>query len=461
MGRPLKIAKATLLNVTNTTATTNIVTVSQTLANFGIVAGMPFVPGTTTGTNLVAGTTYWILRLVGASTFTVSATEPSANPNNTPVTLTTGTTASVLSVGIVDSGFQNPDSTTQSGGTSTNPGVSYGAVGGNTGIYGKQALCRVAIGIGGDGFITSDATSTNVYGGGTDFANTLSAGSALQIAVANNNGGTDYVNLGFVSSVTGYITEVVTDTEQTGSFVITSGDATNFVADQPIVFDDDIGGLTAGTVYWMLSGANTTHFQVSASLGGSAVAVSDDTVTVNASQDEVVLGANATVSDADGAAWIYADDEAGFILRQKGKTKYLVQGATSGLVAQCFTANVANTALTPNTMNILATYANASTRYVDSLNNYQTEVFPTTVAAGSLVGGTQYVIYSSGTTNWTAVGAPSNMTGVTFTATGAGSGTGTAIAVTANPDVIATFNTAYAANTYGGQPNPIVVISNA
>ena len=52
-----------------------------------------------------------------------------------------------------------------------------------------------------------------------------------------------------------------------------------------------------------------------------------------------------------------------------------------------------------------------------------------------------------------------------FVATGQdkenGSGTGTAIAVTANPDVIATFDTAYAANTYGGQPNPIVVISNA
>ena len=76
-------------------------------------------------------------------------------------------------------------------------------------------------------------------------------------------------------------------------------------------------------------------------------------------------------------------------------------------------------------------------------------------------GGTQYTIYSSGDTDWTAVGAATNMTGVTFTATGAGSGTGTAIAVNANPDVIATFGTAYAANTYGGQPNPIVVISNA
>jgi hypothetical protein len=55
----------------------------------------------------------------------------------------------------------------------------------------------------------------------------------------------------------------------------------------------------------------------------------------------------------------------------------------------------------------------------------------------------------------------SNMTGITFTATAAGSGTGTAVLATVNPDVIATFNTAYAANTYDGQPNPIVTISNA
>jgi hypothetical protein len=61
------------------------------------------------------------------------------------------------------------------------------------------------------------------------------------------------------------------------------------------------------------------------------------------------------------------------------------------------------------------------------------------------------------------------MTGVTFIATASGSGTGTAILANssgettsqANPDVIATFGTAYAANTYPGQPNPIVTINNA
>jgi hypothetical protein len=77
------------------------------------------------------------------------------------------------------------------------------------------------------------------------------------------------------------------------------------------------------------------------------------------------------------------------------------------------------------------------------------------------VADTVYTIYTSGTTDWTALGAASNVTGITFTATGSGSGTGYAIAYNANPDIISTFGTAYAANTYSGQPNPIVSIAKS
>ena len=194
------------------------------------------------------------------------------------------------------------------------------------------------------------------------------------------------------------------------------------------------------------------------------------TGTPDALQDSITLAANASATITGlGQNYVYANDEAGFILRQKGKTKYLVQGGTTGLIAQCYTANVANTALTPNTMNILSTDAASGTAYVLSVNDYQSQVFPTQVAAGSLSAGTLYTIYSTGTTDWTACGSASNMTGVSFLATASGSGTGTAILAQssgettsdANPDVIATFNTAYAANTYQGQPNPIVTIASA
>jgi hypothetical protein len=409
MGRPLKIAKAqAILTVTNTTATTNIVTVSQTLATLGIIAGMPFVPSVTTGTNLVAGTTYYVLQVTGASTFTVSATQLSANPTYTPVTLTTGTTASALSVGVVDSSFSNPDGSN----TATNS-TTYGVVGGNTGIYGKQTLTRVAIGISGTGTLYASTGNANVFGTGTDFANTLSAGSALQVAVANTNGSTDFVNLGFVSgAVAGYANIELSNATATGNFLTSVGNAQTLFASQPVVLSANIGGLTAGSTYFVKTIANAAAFSVSLTAGGANVALVDEDAESYAVQDRVVLTANAAVN-ATAASFVYANDEAGYIVRQKGKTKYLVTGVTTGLTAQCYTANVANTALTPNTMNILATYDDSSTAYVQSLNDYQTQVF-----------------YDTSDAN-------------------------------ANPDVISTFGTAYAANTYGGQPNPIVTINNA
>jgi len=48
------------------------------------------------------------------------------------------------------------------------------------------------------------------------------------------------------------------------------------------------------------------------------------------------------------------------------------------------------------------------------------------VNAGAFIVGRQYKIATVGTTNWVAIGAPSNTVGVTFTATGAGNGNGNA-----------------------------------
>lgn len=458
MGRPLKIAKAqAILTVTNTTATTNIVTVSQTLADYGIIAGMPFVPSVTTGTNLVAGTTYYVLQVTGASTFTVSATQLSANPTYTPVTLTTGTTASQLSVGIVDSSFSNPDGSN----TATNS-TTYGVVGGNTGIYGKQVLCNVAFGVAGTGTVIADTSSDIVAGYNTDFAN-ITTGTTLYALWGDGTGMP--MRLGVASSTHGDTTVAVANTQATGNIIGTSGNAETLLAGGPVTFSANLGGLTTGTTYWVLNIANTDAFTVSAQPGGSEVDLSDATGTPDAVQQQVILedvsANNATGVNSTGDGFVTALAEAGYIVRQKGKTKYLVQGGTTGILGQAYTANVANTALQPNTMSIISTNAASGTNYVSSVNDYNSEVFPATVAAGSLSAGTQYTIYSAGTTNWTAIGAYANMTGITFTATAAGSGTGTAILANANPDVIATFGTAYAANTYGGQPNPIVTINNA
>ena len=459
MGRPLKISKAVLLTMTGTAASTGLVTVSENLNTLNIIAGMPFTPNVTRG-GLTAGTTYYILQVVSATTFTVSATQLSANPTNTPVSLTNSSTSTVLTVGFVDTGFNNPDNSNTSAPSGSN--ASFGVVGGNTGIYGKQVLCNVAFGSVGTGTVFASTGSNVVTGYGTDFAN-IATGTLL---FAGWGGDVNNPHLlGTTTSTAGDLTVAVANTQNTGNIIGTSGNAQTLVEGSPVTFTANLGGLVTGTTYWVLNVANASAFTVSATPGGAEVDLSSATGTPDAVQQQIVLAANsannATGTDGTGDPFVQALPEAGYIVRQKGKTKYLVQGTVTGTLAQAYTANVANTALTPNTMSIISTNAASGTNYISTVNDYQSEVFPAQVAAGSLSAGTQYVIYSAGTTNWTAIGASANITGVTFTATGAGSGTGTAILTTANPDVIATFGTAYAANTYGGQTTPVVTINNA
>lgn len=409
MGRPLKIAKAqAILTITDTTAATDYVTVSQSLTNLGVIAGMPFVVASSTG-NLVAGTTYFILEVIDPNNFTVSETQLSANPNRTVFALAdTSSTTVAASVGVVDSGFNNPEGTANT----------YGVVGGNTAIYGNQVLARVAIGVNGTGTIYTDSGSAIVAGLGTDFANVsgLTAGSAIQTVDSVTGAVTDQ---GFISSVSA-ITEAITDTVATGNFVVTSGNCENFLASGPVTFDANIGNIVTGTTYFIKTIANSTHFTVSLTQGGVVVPQPNDTATANATQDAFTLTANASTT-VNNSSWIYANDEAGFIVRQKGKQKYLVTGATSGLTGACYTANLANTALIPNTMSIIATYANTNTQLVQSLNDINS---------------------------------------LLFSATSGPIATGNIVLANADP-VYATFNSAVAANTANGLFYPLVQINAA
>jgi hypothetical protein len=418
MGRPLKIAKAqAILTITDTDATTEEVTVSENLSTLGVIKGMPFIPASTTG-GLTANTTYWILNVTSNTTFTASATELSANPTYTPVNLsaTSGTTVST-SVGVVDAYFNNPNGGVGFPTTNSN---TYSVVGGNTAIIGPQVLAQVAIGINGTGTLYSATDTAYVTGIGTDLANTLSVGSAIQVASANINGSTDYTTIGFANTVPGLTTVAVANTQNTGNIIGTSGNAQTLLANGTVRFTANLGGLVSGQIYFVKAIANAAAFTVSNTLGGAEVDLSSATGTPDAQQDVVELVANAAVAST-GAAFVYADDEAGFIVRQKGKQKYLVTGGTTGLTAQCLLANVANTALTPNTMRILATYANSATQTVQSLSDH---------------------------------------TGELFTATSGPIATGNIVLANATP-VYVTFNTAAAANADNGQPYSLVTIANA
>ena len=454
MGRPLKIAKAVVLTWTGSDGNTDIATVAENLYDLNIVSGMPFIMTTTTA-GLTAGVTYWFLKILTANTFTISATHPSANPNSVKQNIIfSGPVTVPMTVGVVDAYFNNPTGGTGYPATNAN---TYSVVGGNTAIYGKQVLANVAIGVNGTGTIYTVSTSSTKVGGlGTSFSTTGTAATVIQYIPANGVPTT----LGYVSSNAQPNIEISNATA-TGNFLTTVGNAQTLTANLPVTLTANIGNLTAGTTYFVKTIANAAAFSVSTTPGGANVALTNEDATSYALQDVVTLATNATAALTTGTAYIYANPEAGYIIRQKGKTKYLVKGGTSGLVGQCYTANVANTALLPNTMSIRATNAASGVQYVSSVNDHSSELFPATVAPDSLVAGTVYTIYSAGTTDWTAVGAMASMTGITFAATGTGSGTGLAVLANVNPDVISSFNAAAVANVDNGQPNPIVTINNA
>jgi hypothetical protein len=413
MGRPLKIAKAqAVITLTATAAATDIVTTSANLTTLGIIAGMPFIPATTVG-GLTGGVTYFILEVLSATTFTVSATELSANPTYSKVDLSATSGQSVaLSVGVVDGYFNNPTGGTGYPATNAN---TYSVVGGNTAIFGKQVLANVALGVNGIGTLYAYDDSNVVGGLGTDLAN-VAADSVIQYV--DSTGG--LITLGYVDTATGTANVEISNATATGNFLTTVGNAQTLFANLPVILTADIGGLTAGTTYFVKAIPNAAAFTVSLTAGGANVGLTDEDAESYALQDTTLLTANAT-ANISGASYIYATPEAGYIVRQKGKQKYLVKGTSSGLIGQCITANVANTAMLPNTMTITATYANASTVNVQSLSDHTAEL---------------------------------------FTSTSGPVATGNIVLANADP-AYSTFNTAATANAANGQPYPIVTIGNA
>jgi hypothetical protein len=196
----------------------------------------------------------------------------------------------------------------------------------------------------------------------------------------------------------------------------------NQVLCQVAIGQSGTGTLTCDTGNTTVTGTGTA-FDTELSAGSVLVDEDGELIGFVASitdPEELELDANALVDVTDGS-FAYADNEAGFIVRQKGKQKYLVQGATSGLVGPCYTANLANAALLPNTMSIIATYANAATTLVQSLSDHTVEIFTATSGETALPNETANINNSS--------------------------------------PAFGTFNTAYAADTYGGQPYPIVTIN--
>ena len=407
MANKLKIAKVSALAVlSDTTATTNVITVDSTT---GLTQGDRFVPASTVG-GLTGGTTYFVNEVLSATTFTALNTSPSVQPQVSP-TLTTTTGGSVkLSVNQVDTGY--PADTPQD----------MGVVGGDTGQEGKQLTAFGAIATAQPGKFWFDSSTTDVYGDkDADFTTNIVVGEQLsftgdnipftvgalvtgvtyvidntlgtsaaqwismgatganlgEVFVATGAGaGTGTVSyalnganvpLGTVSALAVVSTPTASSDATTDLITVTATGA--FDLDAPIWFGADIGGLTASTTYFVKTIDSGTTFSVSATRSGTALALTSTTVVSTANIEKLTLGAVSTFTKSAYSGIQGAADEAVYILRQKGKRKYLVSNGPETRQGICTLVKKAQADLLAGEMSIEGTYDNAGVTYIESISD--------------------------------------------------------------------------------------------
>lgn len=404
MANKLKIAKVSALAVlSDTTATTNVITVDSTT---GLTQGDRFVPTSTVG-GLTGGTTYFVHEVLSTTTFTALNSDPSVQPQVSP-TLTTTTGGSVnLSFNQVGEGY--PSDTPQD----------MGVVGGDTAQTGKQLTASGAIPVNAPGKYWFDVSTTDVYGDkDADFTTNVSVGEQLSFAsdntpftvgdlatgvayVINNIVGTTEAqwiamgatgaNLGEVFVATGAgagtgtvsyaggnvplgtvsalgVVSTPTASSDATTDLITVTATTDFDVDAPIWFGADIGGLTAGTTYFVKTIDSGTTFSVSATKGGPALALTTTTVVSTANIEKLTLDSAATTTKNE-VSVISANDETVYFLRQKGKRKYLVSNAAGTRTGICTLVKKAQADLLAGEMSIEGTYDNAGTTYIESISD--------------------------------------------------------------------------------------------
>ena len=407
MANKLKIAKASFSGpLTDTTATTNVITVDTT---FYLTRGDRFVPASTVG-GLTGGTTYYVDEVLSSTTFTALTKSWSVQPHVSPTLSTTTGQTVILTFNQVDEGY--PSDTPQD----------MGVVGGDTQQYSKQLTAFGAIAIANPGAFWFDTSTTAVYGNKTaDFDVNIAVGEQLSFTgdnipfvvgalvtgvtyVINNTVGTTEAqwktmgatgaNLGevFIATAAGAGTGSVSyasssanvplgtvasiDTVSTatassdaGTDLITVTSTAAFDLDAPIWFAATIGGLSADTTYFVKTIDSGTTFGVSATLGGTALALTTTTVVSTANIEKLTLGAVSTFTKSAYSGIVGAADEAVYILRQKGKRKYLVSNGPETRQGICTLVNKAQADLLAGEMSIQGTYTNAATTYIESISD--------------------------------------------------------------------------------------------
>ncbi len=218
----------------------------------------------------------------------------------------------------VDIGFPN-DGTTDNGFDEDNPGV----VGGQLPNFDEYVVTYPAVAVeqAQKGTIYSTSGITVIWSPDSVFngSETVEVNSVIYAA------GVDAA-IGVVNTINTPASVTCDSAAASTDLITTKGGtaATALVVNGPVTFNLDFAGLTAGVVYYVKSTPSGTSFSVSLTPGGATIQLTDDSDDVTATQGHTITldaGASATVTNS---AWTAATPDDGYIIRQKGKKKFLV-----------------------------------------------------------------------------------------------------------------------------------------
>ena len=391
--------------ISATTTTTNLITCVSTAT---LSIGQPLTVSVATG-GLLTSTSYYVLTIPSATTFTVSATL-----NGAVFALTT--TAIVSSFTLIP--------TFITGQPVVFAGTTFGGIIAGTVYYvllNANGNFSVSASPGGTAFALTTAsgtmtTSPSMLGGllssATYYVNSIV--SNIAFTVSTTIGGAQYVlptTTGLMRSIFGpsvttntnilTTTAIAVSATTTGTNVITATATGSFAIGQAVVFSGSLGGLIAGTVYYVLTVPTVTTFTVSAAFGGTTFILTTAAGTINVQQATTNLQLNQPIT--------FTSALLPLTIASTTATTNVLTTATISVTATTVTTNIITAGATSTLL------AGMPVVFSSSL--------------GNLIGGTTY--YVSAVSSITQFTVSATLNGVVF-ALATASGTITVQQITAN-----------------------------
>lgn len=247
--------------VTGTTTSTNLITCASTST---LAKGHAVVFSGALG-GLITGTVYFVTSINSATQFTVSLIRDDA-----PVNLSTATGS--ITVQHATSNFTLNQAITFTGTTFGNLVV-------DTVYYVKTLDSNTTF--------TVSATLAGPVFSLITASGTMTAGRIrpIPLVISNTTTSTNVITTASVA-----VTATTTSTN-----LITCSSTSTFTVNQPVVFSGSLGGINAGTTYYILTINSATQFTVSLAQGGTVVSLSSATGSLNVQHSTVNLLSNQPV----------------------------------------------------------------------------------------------------------------------------------------------------------------------